>query len=213
MTRKFICVLVVYCLILCGCSEKKSTGDLSKSINKPGITTANPKEDTVEMSESTDQPNITTENPNEYTMEMYIKERESTGYTDFGSNAYWSNVIKEKKAEIDYIVNWFKNINYCEALSFSSNGDADTLPDNKKTRKKIQNEKNFDKIKELISINEYDIRNNWLKDNEIIILHRFELEGMMGNYCLVYVGSEPKKLDKAYRKIDDNYYSDVIFYE
>lgn len=213
MTRKIICVLVVYCLILCGCSGKKSTGDLSKSINKPSITTANPKEDTVEMSESTDKPNIITENPNEYTMEMYIKERESTGYTDFGSNAYWSNVIKEKKEEIDYIVNWFKNISYCESLSFSFHEDAGILPDNKKTRKKIQNEKNYDKIKELMTTNGYDIRNNWHKDNEIIILHRFELEGMMGNYCLVYVGSEPKKQERDYRKIDENYYSWVTVYE
>lgn len=189
MSRKFICVFVVYCLILCGCSAEKSSKDMSESTSKPNITTANPKE----------------------ALKMYIEERESTGYTDFGSNIYWSNVIKEKKEEIDYIVNWFKNNSYCETLSFSSHGNVVISPDNKKT---IKNEKEFNKIKEFITINKIDsIINNWTKDNEIIILHEFKLEELMGNYCLVYVGSEPKKSEKHYRKIDENYYSDVIFYE
>lgn len=189
MTRIFICVLVVCCLVLCGCSAKKSSVDLSESTNKPNVTTAAPKEDTLRK---------------------YIEERESTGYTDFGSNTYWSDIIKKKKKEIDYIVNWFKNISYCESLSFSD-GDVVTFPDNKEVREKIQTEKNFKKIKELITINKYDIRNNWFKDNEIIILHRFELEEIIGNYCLIYVEDKPK--DEYYKKIDENYYSDVIFYE
>lgn len=194
MTRIFICVLVVCCLVLCGCSAKKSSVDLSESTNKPNVTTAAPKEDTLRK---------------------YIEERESTGYTDFGSNTYWSDIIKKKKKEIDYIVNWFKNISYCESLSFSD-GDVVTFPDNKEVREKIQTEKNFKKIKELITINKYDIRNNWFKDNEIIILHRFELEEIIGNYCLIYVEGKSKKLKKLgkyYKKIDDNYYSYVIFYE
>lgn len=191
MTRKFICVLAMCCLVLCGCGAKKNSVDLSESTNKSNVITAAPKEDTLRK---------------------YIEERESTGYTDFGSNTYWSGIIKKKKKEIDYIVNWFKNISYCEALSFSD-GDVVILPDNKEVREKIQTEKNFKKIKELITINEYSIRNNWFKDNEIIILHRFALEGIIGNYCLMHVEDKPKKKKRHYKKVDENYYSYVIFYE
>lgn len=53
------------------------------------------------------------------------------------SNAYWIDVLRnqEKKEEIDFIVEWFKNIKYCEAFSVYSNGEIDVWPDNKKNKK------------------------------------------------------------------------------
>ncbi len=41
-------------------------------------------------------------------------------------------------------------------------------------QKRIQREKDFTKIKNIVLQNSYDIRNNWYKDNTITILHRFK---------------------------------------
>ena len=80
---------------------------------------------------------------------------------------------KEKKEEIDFIVEWFKNIKYCEFFFVYSDGGIDVLLIIIK-QKRIQREKDFTKIKNIVLQNSYDIRNNWYKDNTITILHRFK---------------------------------------
>lgn len=93
----------------------------------------------------------------------------------------------------------------------------------KKTKKGIQREEDFTKIKNIVLQNSYDIRNNWYKDNTITILHQFkatevhplenpETREIMGSYCLIYIGEWGKK-EKCWKKIEECYFSDVIFYE
>ena len=129
------------------------------------------------------------------------------------SNNYWRDELGRQRNDIDTIVNWLKRIDYCDSISFYKS-DLSTLPDDQETMTKIQNENNYETIKEIIIKNEYDIVNNWFSDRRIIILHQFDIGKVHGNYCLVYAEGEIEESEKKYYKIvDKNYYSEVIFYE
>lgn len=167
----------------------------------------------IDSQNGTDEATGTAINPDEDSLNSDEEEGQSEEYIDFGSNTYWKEAIKNQKDEIDEIVHWFQGIEYCKALSFYGGNIGGILPDNKQTREKIRAEKDFEKMKEIISQNEFDIRNNWFEDKRIIILHGFDMEEISGNYCLVYVGSKLKKSEDHYKKVADNYYSEVIFYE
>ena len=142
---------------------------------------------------------------------------------DFGANDYWCEVMKRQKKEIDEMVQWFKGIDYCTALSFFLDGDIFPEPDNKKTIKKLQSEKGYKEMKRFIWENRYDIRNDWFEEKRIVILRRFDdreekggefiSQELCGNFCLVYAGNKLKKRESHYKKVDENYYSEVIFYE
>ena len=188
--------MAVCCLFIYGCGANGNTG--SK----------------IDAQETSSMVNDKTANPTETNID--IEEDEINEYEDFGSNEYWKEVFQRQKEEIEFVVNWFKNIDYCDSLSFR-NGEPVTSLDNDKTIKKIKAEKNYDKIKEYISKNDYDTRNNWFENEKnIILMHRFDTEELSGNFCLVYVGYNMKKSEERkryYKKVDDNYYSKVIFYE
>ena len=209
MKRRFLCIFMFTCLLLCWCSTKKDGKDTMtspKRTEKTIVPTVSPKEDLANSK---------------------IEEIEAVEYfdedkNDYGANDYWCEVMKRQKKEIDEMVQWFKGIEYCKRLSFFSDGDIFPEPDNKKTIKKLQSEKGYKEMKRFIWENKYDICNDWLEEKRITILHRFDdiddieefpPEKMHGNFCLVYAGSELKKRESDYKKVDENYYSKVIFYE
>ncbi|MCI8410614.1 MAG: hypothetical protein HFJ09_15355 [Lachnospiraceae bacterium] len=212
MKRRVICIFMLSCLLLCGCSTKREGKDtvvLPKRTEKAIVPTVTPKED-LENSE------INEIKPSEY----FDEDKD-----DCGANDYWCEVLKRQKEEIDEMVQWFKGIDYCESLTLHE-GFFNTLPDNKKTRKRLRGEKGFKEMKQFIIEKKYSIRNDWLEEKRITILRRFddykdkeEIEEefdpkeLHGNFCLVYVGSELKKRESHYKKVDENYYSEVIFYE
>lgn len=205
MKRRVLCIFMLSCLLLCGCSTKKDGKDtvaLPKRTQKAIVPTVSPKEDLGNGE---------------------IKEIEPYEYFDedkdnCGANDYWCEVMKSQKEEIDELVQWFKDAEYCTGLTFRE-GYFSTDPDNKKTRKRLRGEKGFEEIKRFIMENEYYVVNNWLEEKRIIILRRFDdIEEFdpkepHGNFCLVYVGSKLKKRESHYKKVDENYYSKVIFYE
>ena len=205
MKRRVICIFMLFCLLLCGCSTQKNGKDTMtspKRTEKTIVPTVSPKEDLANSE---------------------IEEIEAVEYfdedkDDFGANDYWCEVMKSQKEEIDEMVQWFKGVEYCESLTLHE-GFFNTIPDNKKTRKRLRNEKGFKEIKQFICEKKYSIRNNWLKEKRIIILHRFDdieefdPKEKHGNFCLVYAGSKLKKRESHYKKVDENYYSEVIFYE
>ena len=208
MKRRVLCIFVLFCLLLCGCSTQKDGKDTMtspKRTEKAMVPTVSPKED-LENSE------IKVIEPGEY----FDEDKD-----DFGANDYWCEVMKRQKEEIDEMVEWFKGVEYCESLTLHE-GFFNTIPDNKKTRKRLRGEKGFKEMKQYICEKKYSIRNNWLEEKRIIILHRFDdMEDIEefdpkekhGNFCLVYVGNELKKRESHYKKVDENYYSEVIFYE
>lgn len=208
MKRRVLCIFVLSCLLISGCSTKKEGKDtmaLPKRTKEAMVLTVSPKED-LENSE------IKEIEPGEY----FDEDKD-----DFGANDYWCEVMKRQKEEIDEMVEWFKGVEYCESLTLHE-GFFNTIPDNKKTRKRLRGEKGFKEMKQYICEKKYSIRNNWLKEKRIIILHRFDdMEDIEefdpkekhGNFCLVYVGNELKKRESHYKKVDENYYSEVIFYE
>lgn len=97
------------------------------------------------------------------------------------SNNYWRDELRRQKKDIDTIVNWLKGIDYCDSIAFYKS-DLSTLPDDEETREKIQNESNYETIKEIIIRNEYDIVNNWFSDRRIIIAKLFFM-----NKQIVYI--------------------------
>lgn len=194
-----IWIFLICCLFLFGCSVQKDNpvrGSYAKRTIKPNS--------------PTDIPVI----PKIGSLESYREELRTKGSTDFGSNSFWRCELKCRKQEIEDIVRWFKEIDYCTSLKFWKDGTMGVTPDNRKTKKKIQKEKDFKKMKKIIQDNQYDVRNEWREKNQITFLHEFSLkdskEEIKGNYCLIYRESE---LKKYYRKVEDHYYSYVIFYE
>lgn len=206
----FLSMVLATCVIVSGCSSvEKRTLAPDKKTNLLEITNTPETTNTPEITQKSDIEERRVKKPD------YVAD----------SNAYWTDVLRnqEKKEEIDLIVEWFKNIKYCEAFSVYSDGELDVWPDNKKTKKGLQREVDFAKIKNIVLQNSYDIRNNWYKDNTITILHRFkatevhpfenpEIREIMGNYCLIYIGERGKK-EKYWKKVEECYFSDVIFYE
>ena len=181
-------MIVISCLFLVGCN----TGEEINTANKTDRNTMLP-----------------TKMPSEEPLTGDIN-------YDTNSNNYWRGVLKCQKKEINALVNWLKKIDYCDYITFRDlgNGAISTGPDNKKTRKKIKAEKNYEAMKEIIIKNDFCIHNNWFSDQTITILHRFDIGKVSGNYCLVYAKRKLKKSEKYYKKIvDKNYYSEVIFYE
>lgn len=197
MVRKIISIIMVSCLFLNGCSKEE------KNIHESARETVMPLE-TIDVA----QPSVSIDYIN-------LEEPPADGsmYNTY-SNNYWHGVLGKKKEEIDFLVNWIKKIDYCETISFRR-GVLYTEPDNKRTRKKIKNETDYKMIKEIISENEFNIYNDWFRDQRITILHTFDVEGQTsGNYCLLYMEGQLKKLEKKKcKKVDKNYYSEVIFYE
>ena len=197
MVRKTISIILVSCLFLNGCSKEE------KNIHESARETVMPLEtiDVAQSLVSIDYINLE-EPPADGSM-----------YKTY-SNNYWYGVLGKKKEEIDFLVNWIKKIDYCETISFRR-GVLYTEPDNKRTRKKIKNETDYEMIKEIISENEFNIHNDWFRGQRITILHTFDVKGQTaGNYCLVYKKGQLKKLEeKKCKKVDKNYYSEVIFYE
>lgn len=119
MKRRVICIFMLSCLFLCGCSTKRDGKDTMvspKRTKKAMVPTVSPKED-LESSK------IKEIEPGEY----FDEDKE-----DFGANDYWCEVMKRQKEEIDEMVEWFKGIDYCKGLSFFSDGDIFPEPDNKK---------------------------------------------------------------------------------
>ena len=212
MKRRVLCIFVLFCLLLCGCSTQKNGEDTMttpKRTEKAMVPTVSPKED-LESSK------IKEIEPGEY----FDEDKD-----DFGANDYWCEVMKRQKEEMDEMVEWFKGIDYCKGLSFFPDGDIFPEPDNKKTIKKLQSEKGYKEMKHFIWENEYDISNDWIEEKRITILHRFDdfddmkkeeefdPKELHGNFCLVYVGNELKKRESRYKKVDENYYSHVICYK
>ncbi|MCI8410615.1 MAG: hypothetical protein HFJ09_15360 [Lachnospiraceae bacterium] len=213
MKRRVICTFMFTCLFLCGCGTKKD------------------RKETVALPKRTEKAIVPTVSPKEDLEHSKIEEIEAVEYfdedkEDYGANDYWCEVMKRQKEEIEEMVQWFKGIDYCKGLSFFSDGDIFPEPDNKKTIKKLQNEKGYKEMKRFIWKNEYDICNDWLEEKRITILHRFDdfydmekieeefdPKELKGNFCLVYAGSKLKKRESDYKKVDENYYSEVIFYE
>lgn len=128
---------------------------------------------------------------------------------------YWDGVLKhdKEKEELDYLVDWVKDKQYLEGLWIDERG-IDTLPRNKKTRKRIQEEEGFDRVKEYMKETKYGVVNYWSSENRVTVMHEFQLEEIQGNYCLDYIGgklSENKK--ENYRKVGEKFYSHVIYYK
>ena len=212
MKIRILSIFMFTCLLLCGCSTKREV------------------KDTVVLPKRTEQAIVPTVSPKEDLANSRIEEIEAVEYfdedkDDWGANDYWCEVMKSQKEEIDKMVQWFKGVEYCESLTFRE-GYFSTVPDNKKTRKRLQGEKGFKEIKQFICEKKYSIRNNWLEEKRITILHRFDdfddmekkeeefdPKELHGNFCLVYAGSKLKKRESYYKKVDENYYSEVIFYE
>lgn len=198
MTRKIICIIVISCLFLNGCNTGEKINNADKTDRNTMLPTEMPGNTMLPSEEPSEEP--------------------SAGDIDYAANSnnYWRGVLKKQKKEIDALVNWLKKIEYCNYITFRDreNGVISTGPDNKKTRKRIQAERNYETMKEIIAQNDYRIYNNWFSDQRITILHRFDMGMISGNYCLVYAEGQLKKSEKEYsKKVDKNYYSQVIFYE
>ena len=150
------------------------------------------------------------------------EENDTSGYgaqamkqASLDSYAYWKSYFENQseKRELDYVVNWVKSKDYFMALSVSNKG-IDIWPDNKKTKKRIQSEEEFTKVKEYLLKTEFDIRNNWISKKRITFLKRFDMEEIHGNYCLEYVGNKLSEYESSYyKKVDEDYYNYTIYYE
>lgn len=194
MVKKIICIIVFSCILCCGCSETKILETASKS-------------------DVSDNETIKRNDAKENFLDEYEEKEYYTAYTDFGSNDYWCDVMINHKNEIEEMIYWFKNVKYCKSLAYNSAGFMRCLPDDEKTRENIKTEKNYNIIKKIMVQREYNVSNTWEDNKRIIILREFEKEGVRGNYCLVYLEGKLKKTEKNYRKVCENYYSMVVFYE
>ena len=179
------------CLLLCACNDKKDLVNATKS------------------SRNTKKAIEVTESPHN-DLQFGSKEDKKFGeYDDLSSYRFWSEKLKYNQKEIDDLVDWIKNINYCTSISFDF-GSIRIEPDS--INKKICKENKFNEMIKTIYDNEYIIINDWSKEKKITILHRFDFEKYSGNYRLTYTTKKLKKY-KNYLKICQNYYSDVIYYE
>ena len=188
-------IITCTCLLLCACNDKKDLVNTTKFPRKSNKT--------IEV----------TEDPRNDLQFGQKEVKELEGYDDLGSYLFWSEKLTCNKKEIDDLVGWIKNINYCTSISFDF-GTIRIEPDS--INKKIRKENKFNKMIKIISDNEYTIINDWSKEKKITILHRFDFEDVSGNYSLIYTKRKLKKSEKKYKnylKICQNYYSNVIYYE
>lgn len=128
---------------------------------------------------------------------------------------YWSDVLKDdkEKEELEYIVHWMKDKHYLQGLWIDERG-VDTLPENNKTRRRVQEEDGFDRVKEYMKRTKYSVVNHGSSENRVAIMHEFQLEEIQGNYCLEYLGGKLSKNEKEnYKKVEERFYSYVIYYK
>lgn len=183
---------IITCLLLCACNDKK---DL---------------ENTIKFPRNSNKAIEVTQFPHNDLKFDKKEDKELEEYDDSGSYLFWSEKLTCNKKEIDDLVDWIKNINYCTSISFDF-GAIRIEPDS--INKEIRKENEFNKIIKIIYDNEYTIINDWSNGKKITILHRFDFENLSGNYCLIYTKNKIKKSKEKYKEICQNYYSDVIYYD
>lgn len=160
----------------------------------------------------------------DFLIENLEEDKQNMKYEDYGVYAYWENFLQnesENLEKLQYIIEWSKKNDYCTALTVYSDYIS-TLPSNKKTEKKIQSEEGFDRVKGFLLETKLSIVNYWSSSKRIDFLYRFDFEDTHGNYCLIYVedglkdhigDNISKESINYYKKLSENFYSYVIFYE
>lgn len=200
MMRKAVCILIVSSLVFNGCATEKNI----KYEGKENVTMS--PTDSLEEGQADEQTYVS---PTEYPEEKRMT-------TDINWNAitvsYWNKQLKMWKDNIDYIIEWFKKADYCKVLRFHQ-GNPRPFTDDQAVEKRIQKEKNYNRVKEIMSGLNYIVHNNWGEEKEIVILHRFDIGEVAGNYVLIYKEGTLTEAEKHYQKLDENYYCKIIFYE
>lgn len=211
---KRIFVLVLSVIILCSCENFKlnQAGDFGdNSAVSEGVISS--ESDGVVSEGAVDS--------EDYWNKIERKMAKEAERASLDSYNYWKELLKNEydKGEIDYIVNWIKDKDYIDSLSFS-NSDARIPPKNKKTKERIQSEKNFTRVNNYLKKEKLMIINYWTSreddaplEKRVFFLHRFDMEVTHGNYCLVYAGSKLTKEEEGMNKIVGDYYEKVLFYE